>query len=137
MANHSQTSEPRLAEIVSGIANDAQELVKHQLTLFKTEVRQDFRRTRDAALILACGFLLAILGGGLLAHALAHWLAWAFPDLSLWTCYSIVALALLAVGGGIIYLGKRQLDTINPLPDETADAVKENVQWLMKSKTPS
>lgn len=139
MANRMQTSsssEPKLAEIVSGIVHDLQELVQHQLALFRTEIRDDLRKTREAALSLVFGLALAIVGGLLLAHTIVHLLAWAFPDMPLWGDYCIVSVVLLAAGGALLYSGKSQLDSFNPLPDESVETMKENVQWLMNSKTP-
>jgi hypothetical protein len=135
MATDLRNSEPQLAEIVTGIVNDAQELMKHQFTLFRAELKADLRKSKEAALSLACGAALAVLGGLLLSHALVHGLAWAAPALPLWACYVIVAAAYLLAGGWLLYVGKSRFDSFNPLPDETVDAAKENVQWLMNSKT--
>jgi uncharacterized membrane protein YqjE len=141
MANRAATDpepkvEPKVSAMLTGIVNDLQDLVNQQLALFRTEIRDDFRRTREAVLSLAGGFALAIVGGLLLTHSLVHLLVWAFPDLPLWGGYGIVAAVLLAAGGALIWRGKASLDSFNPLPDEAAETMKENVQWLMNAKTP-
>ena len=41
-----------MAPLISGIIQDAQTLLRQQLTLFQTEVKQDLRRTRDAVIPL-------------------------------------------------------------------------------------
>jgi hypothetical protein len=137
MANRIPEAEPKLADILTGIVSDLQELVQHQLALFRSEVRHDLRRTREAATLLAVGLGIALLGGLLLAHTLVHLLAWLLPAWPMWSHYCIVAALLLASGAALAYRGKAQLDSFNPLPDETVEAVKENVQWLMKPKNPT
>ena len=121
--------------LVSGIAHDAQELMKQQFELLKAEVRDDFRKVRDASEMLGAGAGLALMGGILLTLMLVYLLEFLFlPHLPLWACFGIVALVFI-VGGACLYLvGKRSLDKVNPLPDKTAEALKENVQWITKPK---
>jgi hypothetical protein len=52
----------------------------------------------------------------------------------LWACYAIVG-GLLTLGGGLLVLaGKKKFDSFNPLPDETAKNIKENLEWITNSK---
>jgi hypothetical protein len=44
---------------------------------------------------------------------------------------SAVFLATAAVLG---WLGYKKFQSFNPLPDETAKTVKENVEWIVNSK---
>jgi hypothetical protein len=55
-------------------------------------------------------------------------------DLSLWNSYLIVGGVLTIIGGVLIYLGKKRFDSFHPLHDETAQALKENVEWITKPK---
>jgi len=53
MANDLHTgTEPSLTGLVTGIINDAQELLKQQVALFKQEVKDDIRKTKEAAVAL-------------------------------------------------------------------------------------
>jgi len=47
--------EPSVTELVSGILNDAQTLFKQQFEMLKHEVKEDFRKTREASLMLGLG----------------------------------------------------------------------------------
>ena len=118
--------------LVTGIINDAQELIKQQLALARHEIKEDFRKTKEAALSLALGGTIALLGGLLLGFMLVYLLA--LTDLPLWACYGIVGGLLAVVGGVLVYMGKKELDSFNPLPEESAQALKENVQWITKPK---
>lgn len=131
------SSESSVTNLVSGILNDAQELFKQQVVLLKHEVKDDLRKTRDAALVLVIGTGVVGLGGLLLCWGLVYLLRWAAggeDHLPLWASFGIVGGILAIVGGIVCYLGKKKFDSFNPLPEETAEALKENVQWIMKPK---
>jgi len=122
---------------VTGIIDDLQELIKQNLTLFKVEVREDFKKTKEAVTSLGVGIGLAVVGALHLTLMLVFLLWWAFdsaarsgPGLPLWVCFAIVGGLFSGVGAALYFKGKKKLDSFNPLPDETADALKENVQWI-------
>ena len=131
--HHDQSAS--VTTLVSGIVHDAQELMKQQFELLKAEVRDDFRKVRDASEMIGAGAGLALMGGILLSLTLVYLLEFLFhPHLPLWACFGIVA-ALFVIAGACLYLaGKRKLDKVNPLPEQTAEALKENVQWITKPK---
>jgi hypothetical protein len=134
MANDLQSppDQQNLSALLSGIIGDAQELIRQQLTLFRTEVREDFRKTREAAWPMAIGLWLGLVGSILLAATLA--LALVAAGLPEWAGFAIVGGALFLGGAGLVYAGKKKLDSFNPLPDKSAEALKENVEWLTKPK---
>src|SRR5262249_36229415 len=101
MANDVHTSsEPRLTALVTGIIHDVQELLKQQLSLFREEVKNDVRKTKEAALSLSLGVGILAVGGLFFCLMLVHLLNWAAPTvLPLWLCYGIVG-GLFLVGGG-------------------------------------
>jgi uncharacterized membrane protein YqjE len=125
-----------VAPLVTGIVDDLQELIKQNLTLFKVEVREDFKKTKEAAAALSVGVGLAVVGALHLTFMLVYLLWWAFDParsasgLPLWVCFAIVGGVFLGVGAALTFRGKKKLDSFNPLPDQTADALKENVQWI-------
>lgn len=141
MADQLQQTTPgtpgSMAPLVTGIIDDLQELIKQNLALFKVEVREDFKKTKEAAASLGVGIGLAVVGALHLTLMLVFLLWWAFdsaarsaPGLPLWVCFAIVGGLFAGVGAALFFKGKKKLDSFNPLPDETADALKENVQWI-------
>lgn len=135
MANDLHTgTEPSMTGLVTGIINDAQELFKQQLALFKQELKDDVRKTKEAAISLSAGLGIVLVGGLLWCLMLVHLLAWAFPSLPLWCAYGIIGLVFVAGGGALLYLGKKRFESFNPLPDQSVGALKENVQWIMNPK---
>jgi len=128
----SPSEQQNLTTLVTGILNDAQELFRQQLNLARVEMKEDFRKTKQAATPLAIGVWLALLGSILLSVTVALLLSLAgLPE---WASFGIVGVAVSLVGGGLIYAGKKKFDSFNPLPDKTAEALKENLEWLAKPK---
>jgi len=129
--------------LVKGIVNDVGDLIKQEFRFASAELKTDLRRTGEASRSLAIGIAIALPGLGLLILMLVHLLHWLSipagtnPDpakLPLWACYAIVG-GLLTLGGGLLVLaGKKKFDSFNPLPDETAKNIKENLEWITNSK---
>jgi hypothetical protein len=136
MANDLHTgTEPGVTNIVTGIIHDLQELLRQELNLFRQEVKNDVRKTKEAIVALSAGAGILVLGAILLSLMLVDLLRWEFPNaLPLWVCYAIVG-SLLVLGGGVLFhSGKRKLSSFNPLPDQTVGTLRENVQWIMNPK---
>jgi len=136
MSNDVRTGpEASLTSLMTGIINDVQELLKQQLSLFRQEVKDDVRKTKEAVISLSAGTGILVLGGILLCLMLVYLLNWAFPSvLPLWACYGIIGGLLVLGGGALLYAGKRKLTSFNPLPDQSVGALRENVQWIMNPK---
>jgi len=121
-----------VGELVTGIIHDAQTLFSQQLSLFKQEVRQDFRNLLEAMVFLALAsgisFVAALLLALMLVH-LVHYLAPAWPE---WVCYALVGGGFAAVGGGFAALGREKLRAKNVLPEQSAKALMENLEWKTK-----
>jgi len=137
--------EPGLATTFKGIIDDSMELLKQQFLMLKAEIRSDFRKVLAGIIPIACGIAPLLLGGVMLCFALVHLVHWATlpagqtydpASIPLWGCYAIVSAAFFLVGGVLLAVGYFRLKTVNPLPEESAKALEENLQWLMNQKTP-
>lgn len=135
------TAEPSTTGLLSGIISDFGDLIKQEIRFAQAEFKSDLSKTREAATALAIGVGVASLSGLLLAWMLVHLLHWATSPtdldpakLPLWACFGIVGLVFGAVGGVLIMNGIKKFQSFNPLPDKTAQTLKENVQWIANSK---
>jgi len=125
---------PSVAELATGVIHDFQELVKQQLDLFKHELKADIRKTREVATSLVVGLLLLGLGGIVVCFGLAELLHWLAPVLHRWGAYLIVGGLGSAIGAGLSYYGYQEFRASNLLPEESAEALKENLEWTTKPK---
>ncbi len=119
-----------LTQLVGGIVTDVQTLLRQELQLAKTEMRQEWDKTKTAAGSMAAGAGLLGLGGVLLCFALVYLINWAAPALPLWGCFAIVGGALAAMGGILVAIGRSKATEVHVVPPQTAETMRENVQWL-------
>lgn len=130
-----------IPSLVKGIVTDFRDLIVQQFDFAKTELKADLRKTGQASVLLITGVVTACLGVVLLTLMLVHLLHWlTLPagvepsGLPLWACYGIVAGVILATSAALILTGKAKFDSFNPLPDQTAQTIKENLEWKTNSK---
>jgi hypothetical protein len=114
--------------LVSGILDDAQKLVRQQIDMLKSEVREDFKRSKRAAEFGGLGIVLLTVGFLGLVAALAYFLHERY-QFSMWASWGITGLIFLLVGGALAATSYILLERFNPLPDKTFNALQENLSW--------
>jgi len=139
---HTQ-SEPAITGLLSGIITDFGDLIRQEIRFARTEIKSDLNKSIEATTLLATGVGVASVAGLLLAWMLVRLLHWltlppgTVPDparLPLWACFGIVGAALGLVGGLLVVAGIRKFKSFTLLPEQTAQTVKENVEWIANSK---
>src|SRR5437879_945908 len=100
--NRIETPPASVSSLVGGIITDAQQLIRQELALAKREMQEEVNKAKTAAVSLAAGGALALLGGVLLCLMVVYLLHWLtnttnehFP---LWACYGVVGGLLALVG---------------------------------------
>jgi hypothetical protein len=119
--------------LVSGILQDVQQLVKQQVALVRAEVKADFQQSVRAAALLAVGVLVLVPAVLLLFNMLVH-LLHEQSGLSLWASHGIVGGAFALLGAVLVAVGVQRFRSINPLPDQSVEEIKENVRWMTNPK---
>jgi hypothetical protein len=132
---------PEVAPLVRGIVNDMGDLLQQQLKFARAEIRSDLKKTLSLTELFGMGAIVGFLGVMVLLFAVAHLLHWltspagADPaTIPLWACFGIVGVLILATSAVLVVVGRRKLDTFNPLPEQTVESVKENLEWITSSK---
>jgi hypothetical protein len=138
MANELETptcppdaSGPTMTALVSGIIADTQTLMRHELELARVEIKQELTKTRDAAISLAAGAGAMVWATVLLTLMIVFLINWATDGaVPLWGCFGIVGGLTLATAAILLFIGKSRAESIHLVPPQTAETLKENVQWL-------
>lgn len=102
-------AEPGWASLITGIADEAKELVLHEVALAKLEVRYELIKARSAAISLGIAIGAIAIGTLLLALMLVHGLA-AWSAVPLWGCYGIVGGVIAVMGAaGLVFAKSRAM----------------------------
>jgi len=128
-------SSPSVTELVSGIVGDVQDLGMQHLALFRHEVKEDVRKASDAMSSLAIGLAVAQVGAVLICFMLVHLLSSLVPTLTLWSCFGIVGLGVVALGAIAVANGIYKLKSVETLSTETAQIMKDDARWLTQPKS--
>lgn len=117
-----------ITTLVTGILDDAKTLVRQQVEMVKSEVREDVKSTIQAAQFGSIGLGCLIVGALAIITALANLLHEQL-HLQMWISWGIIGVAFLVIGGICAAVSNRILTTFNPLPDKSFTAIKENLTW--------
>jgi uncharacterized membrane protein YgdD (TMEM256/DUF423 family) len=123
-----------VGSLVSGIVDDAQELLKQQIALLKHEVRTDIRNALMASAFLAVGAVISLFGGLLLFFMVPYLINYLAPSIPIWVCFAIVGGVVLLIGLVMLGIGREKLRSSALLPKESIASFKENLEWTTKPK---
>src|SRR5579884_1591318 len=128
MPENVQNDAPSMASLVGGIIADAQRLVRQEVALARREMQVELDKAKNASLALSIGLGCALLGAVHLTLMVVFLLDLA--GIPLWAGFLIVGGVLAIVGGVLLAVAIRQLRTISLVPPQTAETLREDVQWL-------
>jgi ABC-type uncharacterized transport system fused permease/ATPase subunit len=129
MANDVQTTpEPGLASLVTGITDDLHQLIRQQITLVRQEIQEDVHKAKEGTTEFALGAGVAGAGAILVGFTVVYILA-ATTTLPLWGCFAMVTGVFVAAAAALIVVGKKRLESIDPLHNQAVEGLKENMQW--------
>jgi uncharacterized membrane protein YqjE len=123
-----------IGELVKDLANETSTLVRKEIELAKAEMTERGKQAGKGAAMLGAGAVVALLALGALTAAIIAALDNAMPT---WLAALIVTVVYAAIAGALIATGRKQVrEAAPPVPEETIDSVKEDVQWA-KTRTRS
>jgi Putative Actinobacterial Holin-X, holin superfamily III len=123
-----------ISELVKDLANETSTLVRQEIELAKAEMTDRGKRAGKGAGILAAGAVVALLAFGALTAGLIAALDLAMPT---WLAALIVTVVYGAIAAVLVQIGRKQVqEAAPPVPEETIESVKEDVQWA-KTRTRS
>jgi hypothetical protein len=121
-----------LADLLSRLVEDITLLMRQELQLVKTELRQDIDALGKASGMLAAGGLLAVIALFLLAWTAAWGLATVLPT---WVGFLIVALLVGAGAAAAIATGRKRIRSVDLAPHQSIASIKRDKD-VLSERTP-
>ena len=124
--------EKSLGQLFSELTADLSTLLRKEVALAKVETKEEAGRAAKAGSMLGGGafagwFALLFLSFAL-AWLLDEWLHTALAFLLVGLVYAVVAAAL-------VLRGRARLQSVNPVPSQTVETLKEDVQWARAQRS--
>ena len=132
MASTMDERDRSVGQLLGDVTRELQALVRKEFELAKAETKEELQRAGAAGKRFGVAALTGYLAVLMLSFAAAWALTavmptgWAF--FAVGTIFGIVAAAMAVQG-------RRQLQEFHPVPGETVDTLKEDVQWLKARKS--
>ena len=124
--------EKSLGQLFSELTSDLSTLMRKEVELAKVETKEEVARAGKAG---------GMLGGG----AFAGWFALLFLSFALawlldeWMhtalAFLIVGLVYAVVAAVLVVQGRSRMQSVNPVPQQTVETLKEDVQWAKAQRS--
>jgi hypothetical protein len=129
-----QLREQPMGELFKQLSNDLSTLVRQELKLAQAEMTEKGKNAGLGVGLFGAAGVVGLLALGALTALLIAALA---TGMDVWLASLIVTVAYAAIAGVLALIGKsRVTEAVPPVPEQTLETVKEDVQWA-KSQLPS
>jgi len=119
--------EQGIGELIGEITNDLSRLFRQEVELAKAEMKVEAKKAGKAAGMLVGAGLAGLMVIILLSFALVYALDAVMPQG--WA--AVIVAVLWAIAGAVLFsAGRKQLKTVDPVPQQTVETLKEDAQWL-------
>lgn len=118
-----------VSNVLQDIIGNVQEIVRLEVRLAKTEIREEVNRAKPAGLLLAIGALAAAFALLFLLLSMVHALSIVVPN---WAAALIVALSMALVAGATLSAGRKRIKRFHATPERMLRSLKENVEWVQQ-----
>jgi hypothetical protein len=120
-----------IGTLLRGILTDLRELMREEIALARVEIREQAGRAKLAAASLGVAAAALAFGATFLLVAIAVGIA-DLLNWPVWIGFLIVALLLSICGIVLLSTGRRRLQSVRPMPEQTVETLKENSEWIAK-----
>jgi Flp pilus assembly protein TadB len=115
-----------VSELLQDIVTDVQQIIRSEVLLAKTELREKALRASKAGRLVAVGAVAALYAVGFLLLFCVYALAMAIAS---WAAALIVALGVGIAAAVLLRVGIKRMRQVSPTPQKTIEGMKENVRW--------
>lgn len=120
--------EPSIGDLFRQLANDSTTLIRQEVALAKTEVRENVKSAARDMTMIAVGGAIAAVGALVLTAFLVILLGSLLGNY--WLAALIVGLVYVLVGGGLAWSNLKKLQQAELKPEHTIDSLKEDKEWI-------
>jgi uncharacterized membrane protein YqjE len=120
-------AETPLGAIIGDLVGNLQDLVRGELRLARTELREEAQAAGVGVGLLAGAGALALVGLFFVGLTLTYALIRVVPD---WAAAVIVAALFLVSAFALFAIGKQRLQQVSPVPRQTLASLKEDTEWV-------
>jgi uncharacterized membrane protein YqjE len=125
--NGNDLHERPIGDLLKQLSEETTTLVRQELELAKAEVSEKGKKAGTGAGMFGGAGVSALLGLGAITAAAIAALDTAMPT---WLAALIVGVVWLAIAGVLALQGKNKVqEATPPVPEQTTESVKEDVQW--------
>jgi hypothetical protein len=111
---------------VRDIIGNAQEIIRSEVQLAKTELMEELRGAAKVAAFYAAAGICALFALAFILWAGVYGLMHLVP---LWLAALIVGVVMAVIGGIVFYMAKRMVRRLSFKAEQTIATAKENVRW--------
>lgn len=112
--------------VIGDVLGHIQEMVRLEVRLARTELRDEVAKAASAGTLLAAGAVCALYGALFVMVAVVLGLTAVLPA---WAAALAVGASLVAAAAITVRVGLRRWRLVDPVPDQTIRNVKEQVAW--------
>jgi uncharacterized membrane protein YqjE len=120
-----------VAELLKDVVGNVQEIIRYEVRLAKTEMREEAGKARAAAAFIAGGVLFAVYALIFVLLCVMFALAVILP---LWLSALLVGVVLFMVAAILAGLGRDRWKLVHAKPEQTIETLKEDLEWRPQSR---
>ncbi|WP_328523180.1 phage holin family protein [Kribbella sp. NBC_00359] len=121
-----------VGQLVSQLTTDLGQLTRQELALAKAELQAEAKKAGKGAGMLGG----AAFAGWMVALFLSLTVMWALDEAMDLIWAALIVAAIWAVVAAVLATtGRKELQEVNPKPDQTVESLKEDAKWLKTRKS--
>jgi Flp pilus assembly protein TadB len=125
--NGSQRMDRSVADLLKGIVENVQELIRSEVKLARAEIREEASKAGAAGRSFGLAAILGLYAGGFVLFTIYLVLS---LFLASWMAAFAVAVVIGIVAAVMYSSGMKLWKQVSAKPEKTIESVKENVAWL-------
>lgn len=132
MSDQPLRPERSLGDLLSDMSQDLSTLFRQEVELAREELKAEGRKVGRAGSAFGGAAVAALYAGFALVLTLGFALATFLPES---VAFLIVTLVLAAIAAVLGLRGRKEVQAIEPAPEQTIETLKEDAQWLSERRS--